>query len=264
MTRRSVLLGLPACAVAQTRQEKGRAVFDAMLEALGGDRFLAMKDRTETGRLYSFYRERLRGLAVATISTRYVSAPDVPEAGVVWQRERQAFGKKKEEWAVLFDERKGWEITFRGARPTPTATLERYQETTRRNVLYTLRQRGNEKGLTVEPVGTEIFDNQPMDVIEILDSTTTVVRVWVHQSTHLPMKQMFVRRDAARDRFDEETLFGKYRDVGGGVQWPYSITRSRNGERIFQMFSESVTINDGLTDELFTISAKTKILEEGK
>ncbi|MGH9657484.1 MAG: hypothetical protein ACRD96_03010, partial [Bryobacteraceae bacterium] len=56
------------------------------------------------------------------------------------------------------------------------------------------------------------------------------------------------------------TLYSKYRDVGGGVMWPFQIQRWRNGEKIFEIFSESVAINQDLTDNLFTISSKIKVL----
>ena len=55
-----------------------------------------------------------------------------------------------------------------------------------------------------------------------------------------------------------------YRDVGGGVQWPFDIRRDRNGEKIFEMFSESVEINKGLKDDLFTLAANVKILPKAK
>ena len=37
-------------------QERGKRAIDETLAALGGDRFLAVQDRTESGRAYSFYR----------------------------------------------------------------------------------------------------------------------------------------------------------------------------------------------------------------
>jgi hypothetical protein len=62
----------------------------------------------------------------------------------------------------------------------------------------------------------------------------------------------------------EETSFARYRDVGGGVQWPHDIRRTRNGEKIFELYSESVKINQDLTDETFTLSSKVKILAPAK
>jgi hypothetical protein len=240
-------------------------VIGETIEALGGSRFSSMQDRVESGRVYSFYRSELKGLAVARIYTRYVTAANPPQPDELYVRERQSFGKNnKEVWAVLFDERRGWEITFRGARPVKQQTLDRYRESTRRNVFYTLRQRRGEQGLVFEYVGSDIFDNQPVHNVDLIDSDNVPVTLSLLQSTRLPVRQTFFRRDpATRLRDEEETVFGKYRNVGG-VQWPYAITRRRNGETVFQIFSESVEINSGLTDNLFALSADLKILPEGK
>jgi len=37
--------------------------------------------------------------------------------------------------------------------------------------------------------------------------------------------------------------------------------RERDGEKIYQIFSEAVTINQGLTDDLFTLPGNIKILK---
>jgi hypothetical protein len=50
----------------------------------------------------------------------------------------------------------------------------------------------------------------------------------------------------------------------GGVMWPYDIQRERDGEKIYQMYSDSVVINKDLTDNLFTLPADMKILKKPK
>ncbi len=61
----------------------------------------------------------------------------------------------------------------------------------------------------------------------------------------------------------EVTAFARYR-ADGGVQWPHDIRRDRNGEKIYEMFSDSVEINKGLRDELFHLTGNIKILPKGK
>jgi hypothetical protein len=48
------------------------------------------------------------------------------------------------------------------------------------------------------------------------------------------------------------TRYGLYREQSG-VQWPLQITRERNGEKIYQIFSESILINPGLPDPVFAV-----------
>ena len=50
--------------------KRAKQVIDDAIAALGGDRFLNMEDRTESGRAYSFYNDRLSGLSIAKIYTR--------------------------------------------------------------------------------------------------------------------------------------------------------------------------------------------------
>ncbi len=75
MTRRGFLLATGACAFAQsvpTKAEiRGKKIIDDALAALGGNTFLTMADRTETGRAYSYYHDQISGLSIAKVYTRY-------------------------------------------------------------------------------------------------------------------------------------------------------------------------------------------------
>ena len=264
ITRRAfAALWAPLAASAQSNQEKAQRIVAAAIEALGGERFKGMKDREEVGRVYSFYNSRLSGFARATILTRYLVHPERPEIGKLYVRERQTFGKKQD-YSVMFDEDNGYSITFRGAAPLPDAQVTRYRDSARRNAFYLLRQRLGEPGLIMEARGTEIFDNQPTDVVDFTDSDNMTVSVQFHQTTHLPVRQVFFRRNpVSKEKDEEEALYSKYREVKG-VQWPYAITRHKNGEKVYEIFSESVRIDEDFPDQLFTIPANMKILPQLK
>jgi hypothetical protein len=244
---------------AETQAERGKRVVNEALNALGGDAYRHMEDRVEAGRAYSFYRQELAGLSIAKIYTRYLA----PEAGQVSVRERQAFGKD-EYTAVLFNEMGAWELTFRGARPLADERYTTYKDTTLRNIFYILRQRLDEPGLLFDSRGSDLYMNQPVEIVDITDADNRTVTVYFSQSTKLPIRQVFKRRNQEFKDFDEEvTVFSKYRDVGG-VKWPFDMRRDRNGEKTYEIFSDSVEINKGLTDNLFTLPANLKLLPKQK
>jgi hypothetical protein len=246
---------------AETQLERGKRVVNEALTALGGDRFRSVRTRVETGRVYSFYRERLTGLSIAKIYTRY-NDPDPSKPDALRVREREAFGKK-EDSTVLFLEDAGYQLSYRGAKPVPADTLARYKATTRNNFLYILRERLDEPGLTMESRGSDILSNVPVEIVDITDAQNNVVSVAFHHLTKLPIRQVYYRRDPeSKERIEEVTLFTKFRDVGGGVQWPFNILRERNGEKIYEIFSESVAINVDLEDSLFNLPASVKVLKE--
>ena len=259
----ALILAIPA-ARTETNQERGKHIIDEAVTALGGERFLQMQDRIESGRAYSFYREELNGLSIAKIYTRYLTRPEPPVPDFLGVRERQAFGKK-ENSAVILADGKGYEITFRGARPLPDTTIERFKESALRNVLYILRQRLGEPGLIMESRGSDVVENQSVDIIDITDSENRTVTVYFSHVSHLPLRQVTYRRDPeTKEKIEEVTRFSKYRDVGDGVMWPFDIQRERNGEKIYQMYSDSVVINQDLNDNLFTLPANMKILKKLK
>lgn len=249
---------------AESNLERGKRVVDEAVAALGGENFLQMQDRVESGRAYSFYREQLNGLSLATIYTRYLTRPEPPVPAYIGVRERQAFGKKQES-AVILAEDQGYDVSFRGARPLPEDRMERFRESTLRNVLYILRMRLGEPGLIFESRGADVVENLSVDIVDITDSDNRVVTVYFSHVTHLPVKQVTYRRDPqTKERVEEVTRFTKYRDVGGGVMWPYDVQRERDGEKIYQMYADSVAVNKGLTDNLFTLPAHMKILKTVK
>lgn len=264
ITRRCWILRSAAFAaaplLAQSREQKGKAAIDAAVAALGGPRFLSMRDRLEHGRAYSFYRDRLAGRTFARFYTRYLTRPEPPRIDFFGLRERQSFGKDKEESAVLFTETDAWNITYKGARPLGKDIEDRYRDSTRRNIFYILRQRLGEPGMIIELIAEEVVENQPAKIITITDSDNRVVKVFIHSSTNLPFKQEYFRRDEkTKERIEEVSYFSKYRDVNG-VQWPFQIDRSRNGEKLVEIFSDTVQINKDYKDDLFTLPSTMKVL----
>lgn len=264
MTRGIAML-LAGCALAahavaaETAQQRGKRVVYEALQALGGDAFLHMEDRVELGRAYSFYRERVQGTSIAKIYTRYL----VPVPGKLSVRERQTFFKDESD-VVLFTEEGAWEITFHGARPLEDKRYAAYKDGTLRNVFYILRQRLQEPGLDFYSRGSDLYENRPVEIVDITDADGLTVTVYFNQLTKLPVRQSFKRRNPEYKDFDTEvSTFANYHNTNG-VMWPISIRRERNGEKTFEIYSDSVQINVNLKDDLFTMPAKVKLLPKAK
>lgn len=264
MTRRGFSLSLAAAAGAlraetsstATSFERGKQILSKTIDALGGDAFLNMSTRTEIGRASSFYRDKLTGFSVARVYTKYLP-PDGEHLGEV---QRQALGKKQED-TVLFITNGAYEVTFRGAKPLPDDQLARFRDATLHDFFYILRQRLNEPNMTFEATGADVVENRPVEALDIYDADNRNVTVWINSDTWLPVRQRFKRWDPLiNDRHEEVTHYTKYRDAGGGVMWPHEIARDRDAEKIFQMMSDRVTVNDPLSDSLFQLPGGIKIL----
>jgi hypothetical protein len=257
-----LFLAFAMAAGAQSKQERGRAIMQDAVEALGGERFLTLRDVTESGRVYSFYDEKLSGLSRAVIQTRYYDpAGGSLKSGELYVRQRQTYGKNAD-WYLLFNNTDGYEVTFRGAKQVHADRFARYKASMSLDILYILRQRLKEPGLLFEDEGTDVLENQPVRIVNIIDSDNEMLTVYFDRSTKLPVKSRYYRRDpTTRVRFEEVTVYGRYRDVGG-VQWPHVLSRYRDGERVFQLFTDTVAVNSDLSEGLFVLPTGLKILTD--
>jgi hypothetical protein len=253
------LLVLSCCAAAESSQDRAKRVVQECVAALGGDRFLQMTDRVEDGRAYSFYHEQISGRSIARVHTHYL--PDIKDtANTLAVEVREYFGKHQES-SVLFRQNDAFELTFRGARPVTTERFNRYKETTLRDVLYILRVRMQEPGMILESRGADVLDNRPVEIVDITDAQNRTTTVYFDQVDKWPVRQVFYRRDPVTKERDEEiTTYTKYHDIGG-VPWPLDVHRERNGDKIYEMFSDSGKVNEGFKAEMFMLPSDIKLLK---
>jgi hypothetical protein len=244
---------------AQTRQEEGRKLVDQALAALGGEKFLSVRSMVQNGRAYAFYRQDVRGLAKMTIFHKY--EPMKPDAEPGWLPiSRRMVFTEKGDYYELFRNGKGWEVTFRGARPLEEERLHRYREATQRDFFYFLRYRLNEPGLYFYHKGFEIIDNVPTEAVDITDAESETITVYIRRSDNLPVQQVYTRRDPkTRIPYVEKSVFSKYRNVDG-VMVPWNLRNERDGDKIFEMFGASAEINKALGPEVFELDKKLPIL----
>lgn len=259
---RLIAISLAAALVssAQTSPNKGREIIDRAIAALGGDRFLHLQNRVEMGRIYSFFHDQISGLDVAQIYTAYL--PEKPANGVAI-REREVLGKKHD-YSYLFLPDQGWDITFRGARPIDDEAWARYVRITNNDILYMLRYRVNEPGMQFDYMGTDVYLTAHVEIVDITDANNQTVRVYFDHNTMLPVHQAFTWIDPdTKYRNDEVTEFDKYRD-SGGVMWPYSIERERNGYKSYQRFATKVEIDQALPPKIFELPPGAKLLKKAE
>jgi len=238
---------------------RGKQVIDAAVAALGGDRFLQMRTRMASGRAYSFFHDRLSGLDLATVYTEYI---DPKTAKGVALRERELLGKKKD-YSYLFLSDQGWDVTFRGARPIPDDSWERYVRTTENDILYILRTRHNEPGLDFDFISSEVYITRHVEIVDITDRQGHTIRVYFDHNTHLPVRESYTFFDSlTNERNEEISVFDKYRDVGQRIMWPYSIERERNGYKTYQLFANDVQANVTIPKGMFDLPPGAKMLRK--
>ena len=140
--------------------------------------------------------------------------------------------------------------------------LQRIRETNLHDIFYILRLRMNEGGIEFESQGIDVVENQRAEMVDVYDGDNRSVTVWFNANDFIPFKQRYYHFDPViKDRREEVTRYTKFRDVGNGLMWPYATERERDTEKIFQLFSDKVTVNDALNENLFTLPNDIKMLK---
>jgi hypothetical protein len=258
------LLGLCALTLAQSPSgspanspDAGRKMIDKTVAALGGDKFLNMRNRVATGRIYGFFHDQISGRELVKSYVNYLSSPS--PAGLAVE-ERQLLGKKLD-YSNLFTPTGAWDITFRGARSYPPEDWSRYVRTTRNDILYILRCRLNEPGMQFDYIGSDIYVSRHMEIVDITDSTDQTVRVFLDHNTMLPMHETYAWFDEkTREHNDAAADFDKYRDSGGAM-WPFVVERQRNGYKVFQLFADTEAIDQPLPPGIFDLPPGAQVLK---
>ena len=229
----------PAISPDQENAHKAKATIEQAIQALGGQTYLALRDREQQGRGYSFHHGRPNGSGGVFWS--FTEFPD---------KERVELTKERD-IAELYVGNKAWEITFKGPHPIEQKDLDDYLRRRRFSLDTVLRTWVNDPSVVLLFEGFAIAAQHPATQITLINSQNESVTLYFDNDTHLPVKKSFSWRDPTdRQKNVEEEVYENYRQVSG-VMAPYNLTRYFNGDMTSQRFLNSVTINQGLDEAMF-------------
>jgi len=110
----------------------------------------------------------------------------------------------------------------------------------------------NQPGTLLLDEGASLAENRMAEKITIINSKNEAVTLMINTDTHLPVKKIFTTRDPQTREQDEETeIFDSWRMVQG-VNTPFNILLTRNGQIVRQLFFSTVTYNNHPDPSIFT------------
>jgi hypothetical protein len=240
-------------------QIKAKEVIGKAIVALGDSSFTHLRTVATMGRIYAFFHDNMSGLDIARTYREFDDELPAKGLGV---KEREVLGKKQD-YSLLFLADQGFDLSFRGARPLPDESWQKYVRATQNDILYILRFRMKEPGLQFDYIGSDVMLSTHVEIVEISDAHDITIRVFFDHNTMLPIKQTYTWMDpVTRERNEEVTFYDKWRNAGFGVMWPYSVERQRNGYKIYQSFSENVEVNKALPPKIFDLPPGVTILKK--
>jgi len=242
-------LFLPQIARAQSSDaqdanaKRARAALDAMVQALGGDRWLNLENSYVEGRTSGFYQGKPTG-AIGDFFSYHVF-PD---------KDRLELTKKRDV-VDIFIGNEGWEITYRGKRPLPKEQMDEFLRRRNHSLETAVKVWMKDPGTILLFDGQSLAERHLADQVTLISSSNDSITIQMDAETHLPLRRSFQWRDPLyKEKNDDAEEYDDYHTIDG-IPTPYAITRFHNGDMTNQRFVYKAAYNVQLPPNAFDVDA---------
>ncbi|HEX4285926.1 MAG TPA: hypothetical protein VHZ28_12600 [Terracidiphilus sp.] len=235
---------------AAANAKKARAALDAMVQALGGQAWLDMKNQMQQGHVAAFFHGQ----------------PDLGTTDMwqfhVWPDRDRVEVTKHRDVLEFYVGRLGWEVTYRGKKPMQKDLLEDY-----------LRRRDHSIETAVkvwlkDPNTILVYEGQAMAERHLAEQVTLIspqnesITILMDKQTHLPLQRKFQWRDPIyKDKNTDTEEYDDYHTFEG-FPTPLSITRMRNDETVRQYYLTKVEYNRDLPADFWNVDTASQRIKK--
>ena len=224
---------------AAANQKKAKATLDAMVAALGGQRWLNIANTMERGRTSGFYQGKPTGA-----TSEFYQIQKFPD------QTRIELGKKRDVLEIVSGNQ-AWEVTYKGKKELPKDQEEEL-----------LRRREHSIWTAVhvwlsDPKTVLIYDGQRLVERHLADETTLInaqndsIVLQTDAETHLPLRRSYQWRDPVyKDKNTDAETYDNYQIVDG-LPTAYTLTRYHNDDMTNQRFISHAGYDLPLTADMF-------------
>jgi hypothetical protein len=236
---------------AQSGSDKARAALNAMVEALGGDRWLNQQNSYMTGRIAAFYQGKPTG---ATIQYWDWKTPG---------DERLDLDEKSHDqhnWVQVFTPKACWEVTYKGVQPMKKESEDNDPcgEAMRRSshsIEQAVKVWMKDPSTVLLYEGRSMVERRMAEQVTLLNANDDSITILMDAETHLPLRRTYYWRDPVyKDKNQEDEEYDDYHMVDG-LPTPFSITRLHNGDMSVQRYVFKAAYNVDLPAGIFDLDA---------
>lgn len=222
---------------------QARKVLDAVITALGGDRWLQLDCQLRTGHIAAFYHGKPSG--GTTRFWEYHSWPDHDRSEYTVHRDV----------IQIYIGRKGWEVTYKGKTPLPTEQVDDYLRRRDHSVETALKEWLKDPRTILIYEGQHLASRHLADQVTLISAQNESVTILADVQNHLPLQRTFSWRDPVyKDKNADTEEYDDYHTVDG-LPTPFTVTRFRNSEMTRQSFLDKVTYHPELPLDFWDVDA---------
>lgn len=225
--------------------QRGRALIDQMIAALGGPLWLNRADMQTEGRGSVFFHGEPDPYTIEFHETRRFASsgqPDADRIGFLSPRGVIMPGKKIDVVQIWTGD-KGYEVTYKGKGDIPKEQVDDYNRRRAHSIEEVVHSWINAPGVMILDEGTTMMDRHMVNKVTILTANNDAVTLALDATTHLPLQRTFQWRNPQFKDFDvEQESYDDYHTFQG-LPTPMTITRYHNGDMTSQRYFTKVEYN---------------------
>jgi len=220
-------------------QKKARAILDAMVAALGGQRWLTLTSTMQQGRTSGFYQGKPTGA-----TAEFYEIEKFPDQA------RIELGKKHDVFEIINGDQ-AWEVTYKGKKEL---TKDQVQELIRRrehSIQTAMRVWLNDPRTVLLYGGQNLVERHLADQTTLINADNDSITIQTDAETHLPLRRSYQWRDPLyKDKNTDAEEYDDYHLVEG-LPTAFTLTRYHNDDMTNQRFLYHAGYDLALTPDMF-------------
>jgi hypothetical protein len=220
-------------------QKKARATLDAMVTALGGQRWLNLTNTMQQGRTSGFYQGKPTGM-----TAEFYEIQKFPD------QTRVELGKKRDVVEIISGDR-AWEVTYKGKKELPQDQVQDLIRRRNHSIPTAMRVWLKDPRTVLIYGGQSLVERHLADTTTLINSENDSITIQTDAETHLPLRRSWQWRDPLyKDKNTDAEEYDDYHLVDG-LPTAYTITRYHNGDMTNQRFLYRGGYDIPLTPDMF-------------
>ncbi len=220
-------------------QQKARATLDAMVAALGGERWLNLTSSMQQGRTSGFYLGKPTGM-----TAEFYEVQKFPD------QSRVELGKKRDVVQIVSGDQ-AWEVTYKGKRAVPKDQVQDLIRRRDHSLQTAMRVWLKDPKTVLIYGGQNLVERHLADQVTLINADNDSITIQSDAETHLPLRRTWQWRDPLyKDKNTDAEEYDDYHLVDG-LPTPYTLTRYHNDDMSNQRFLYRGAYNVPVTPDMF-------------
>ena len=230
--------------------QQARAALDRMVQALGGQAWLDMKNQEREGFIAAFFHGNPD--AGTTLYYEFHQWPDHDRVDVTKHRDVVEFYLGNE----------GWEVTYRGKKPMDKELLDDFIRRRDHSIETAIKVWLKDPNTILVYEGQHLVERKLGEQVTLISADNESITILMDTQSHLPLERIFQWRDPLyKDKNTDSEEYDDYHTMEG-FPTPFSITRFKNGEMWRQYYIKKVTFNQTLSGDFWSVDAADRRIKK--